>query len=54
MSLSEHDKASLAEAANLVHDVLARHLREVSGQAITVELTIKHDIDTFTKLLDAA
>lgn len=54
MSLSEHDRASLKEAAELVHDVLSRHLAEVSGQAITVELHVKHEIETLGKLLDAA
>lgn len=52
--LTEHDKNALAEAAALVHDVVQRHLSELSGQAITVELHIKHDIETFGKLLDAA
>lgn len=53
MTLPAHDRAALAEAVDLIHDVEKRHTLELSGAAISTASLAVLDIERFRRMLEA-
>jgi F0F1-type ATP synthase delta subunit len=53
-TLSDHDRAALHEAEDLVRTVVRRHPQETNGQILTAVELVVHQIEAVTKYLEAS